>query len=152
MRKQDPGAIIEEVVHTAFERTEAFRAARGEKPRHIMEARENAKDGAPRNWWGPKRYRVTLWLRPWEFVKLTDTAYDGGYPSIHKYIQSIASDARLVPLLEAAGMKRKKKEADVVPLKPRKKTKATAAKALPPIVSAHYGLPAAPARRRALHA
>ena len=62
-------ADLEKVFAAAFERAEGSRVAAGMTPRKKVPVRK-APDG--RRYVGPRAYRLTLWLKPWEYLDLLE--------------------------------------------------------------------------------
>lgn len=81
----DPKAL-QRVLTEAFRRAAKSREAKGLPP---GDAKIRRTRGGGR-WVGPSSYRITLWLRPWEYVALLDEHRRSRHKgSITSYIQAM---------------------------------------------------------------
>lgn len=75
---------IEATLAAAFARAEKSRRAAGMSPRSIV---ATSRPRAGGNWIGPTSYRITLWLRPWEYLEVLETMrHERFNGSITKYL------------------------------------------------------------------
>lgn len=135
---KDAGDVIEDLFWDAWNKAEAYRTAKGEKARKpVIEERKNFIQGAPRRRVGPRSYKITLWLQPWQYLELFEQQKkDRHHGSLTAWMHARLTDERIahaVPTREnLARMRAEAKEMAVVKGAPK-------VLALPPV----------PRRRRA---
>lgn len=83
---------LEKVFAAAFERAEQSRVAAGMAPRKKAPARK-APDG--RRYVGPHAYRLTLWLKPWEYLDLLEEQRRASHKGpLHSFVVGRATSGR----------------------------------------------------------
>lgn len=94
---KDQGDVIEDLLWDAWNRAEAYRQDKGERARKpFLTERKQIFPGAPKRTVGPRSYKITLWLRPWEYLELFEQQKkDGHRGSLTKWMQQRLTDERI---------------------------------------------------------